>query len=59
MNSRPLSANSHHRQNSHRIASVKQYLANEKINPSHPLEYNGNKGRIIHDIQIELMNHSH
>ena len=48
MNSRPSSAASHRRQGNHRIALVKQYLANEKLNaPRLPIEIKEGKGELL------------
>ena len=45
MSSRPSSAASHRRQGNHRIALVKQYLANEKLNAAHPpLDHKDGRG---------------
>ena len=47
MNSRPSSATSHRRQGNHRIALVKQYLVNEKLNAVHPpIEIKEGKGEV-------------
>ena len=53
--SRPSSATSHRRQGNHRIALVKQFLANEKLNAVHPpIETKEGKGKCI-DINCPIV----